>query len=347
MPDALYDLSTPSRTDFFGRGVLAGAIALAAAWLAFNMADNAHFVPDFEFWWLATRRWLTGTNPYAMRPETPEWHLHDRLFYPLPALLVTAPIAWLSVQWAAAVFVGLPTAMLAWRLSRIALWPLLLFASPSFLAAASTGQWSPWLVVAMLYPAVGFVFACKPTLGLACFAYRPTRRAAAGGVIILLVSLALMPHWPRQWLDNLQEVVAHPAPIRTPFGWLIALAVLRWRRREARLFIVMACVPQLLLFADQLPLALVVRTRRGAWCLVLSSWVAFLIWWMRFFPLNGAVNMSAPYVMVGCYLPALWIVLRQPNEGPVPAWLERQIARWPFWLRGQSSAERALTNQEV
>jgi hypothetical protein len=34
------------------------------------------------------------------------------------------------------------------------------------------------------------------------------------------------------------------------------------------------------------------------------------------------------------YLPATLLVLRRPNEGPVPTWLERRLKSWPAWLRG-------------
>ena len=41
------------------------------------------------------------------------------------------------------------------------------------------------------------------------------------------------------------------------------------------------------------------------------------------------------------YLPALWMILRRPNEGTVPAWLERASAVLPSWLRGRSSVAEA------
>jgi hypothetical protein len=43
--------------------------------------------------------------------------------------------------------------------------------------------------------------------------------------------------------------------------------------------------------------------------------------------------------MVACYLPALVIVLRRPNEGTAPRWLERWIADWPQWIHGVSVVE--------
>jgi hypothetical protein len=35
------------------------------------------------------------------------------------------------------------------------------------------------------------------------------------------------------------------------------------------------------------------------------------------------------------YVPALVIVLRRPNEGAAPAWVDRAASCPPLWLRGQ------------
>jgi transcriptional regulator with XRE-family HTH domain len=205
-------------------------------------------------------------------------------------------------------FVTTGTALLAWRLTRDALWPLWIFASPSFLFAALLGQWSPWLTIGALVPSAGFLLAAKPTLGLACWLYRPTRRHVWTGLALVALSLAVVPTWPMRWLDNLGEVIQHPAPITYQWGPLLALALLRWRTREAWFLLAMACVPQLLFFADQLPLFLVCRTRREA--------LAFVGWGMAVlivFLTPAFVGYAAPWALAACYLPALAIVLRRPN----------------------------------
>jgi hypothetical protein len=310
------------------------AVGLITAVFALELATRPNVHTDFEVMWTATRLWVDGRDPYSMRPGAPLWRFEDPLFYPLPALMVLWPIHWMSRAFATAVFVAVPAGLLAWRLSRRALWPLLTLASPSFVMAVVLGQWTPWLVLAMLWPAFGLLLATKPTLGAACFAYRPTRRAFIGGVLITLLSLALWPAWPLLWLRNLRAVIEHPAPITAPFGILLCLAALRWRRAEARLLLAMACVPQLLLFADQLPLMLLARSARQAALLAIGGWIAAIFWFVQEAHKFGAVWFAAPYVLAGCYLPALWIVLRERNEGAIPHWLERRIASWPVWLRG-------------
>ena len=83
-----------------------------------------------------------------------------------------------------------------------------------------------------------------------------------------------------------------------------------------------------------LPLMLVARSARQAALLALGGWVAATFWFVQEAYKFGAVWFAAPYVLAGCYLPALWIVLRQRNEGTIPLWVERRVARWPEWLRG-------------
>lgn len=306
------------------------------------MAQRPGVLMDFEFLWRGARHWADGRDPYALRPWVRGWPLPDRLFYPFPALLTVWPLHWLSLPAAAAVFVSIPAGIVAWQLTRTSLWPLLALATPSFVLAAILGQWSPWFLVAMQWPLLGFLFTCKPTLGLACLTFRPTRSAVVGCAVLVLLSLALWPRWPLDWLHNLKSVSEHPAPIMTPTGVLLGLAALRWRQREARLLIAMALVPQLLFFADQLPLMLVARNRREALLLALGGWLSAGFWFVHQSAEFGAVLAAAPYVMAGVYLPALWIVLRRPNEGPLPAWLERQLSLWPAWLRGAPVSTRRV-----
>jgi hypothetical protein len=300
-----------------GRVLLVVLIAVVAGWFTAITAQPKFVTTDFEYLWRGVRLWSAGIDPYSMQPRAAWlhlWPLFDRLFYPLPALLVVGPFAAWSLATSQILFVGLASALLAWRLSRDALWPLLIFLTPSMWMAAFIGQWSTWLTLAMLVPSAGFLLACKPTLGLACFVYRPTWRAFASGCAIMLVSLALMPSWPREWLTNLAYVQRHPPAIMTPGGWILALALLRWRQREARLLFAFACVPQLLFFADQLPLFLVARNRREALLYTLCGIVVGCIWAARHFMRYAAVQLTGPYVMLACYLPALWIVLRRPNS---------------------------------
>ena len=139
---------------------------------------RAHEPSDFEFWWRAARVLLSGEDPYLRVENTVGWPLPDLLFYPMPTLLVTLPVAWLPLPLAAGVMLGSGSGVLAWALSREGRDLLWIFATPSFVMALKVGQWSPILTVAALLPALGWLAATvKPTLGVAALAFQLNRRA--------------------------------------------------------------------------------------------------------------------------------------------------------------------------
>ena len=104
------------------------------------------------------------------------------------------------------------------------------------------------------------------------------------------------------------------------------------------MLLAMACVPQLMFFADQLPLFLVCRNRREAACYALASLVCFAAWLVTMLRSFDTV-LPDPYALLGCYGTALYIVLRRPNEGTAPVWVERRIMAWPAWIRGRRAAD--------
>ena len=278
-------------------------------------AGSGKVTMDFEFYWRGARLWLDGRDPYAVGVGSAAWPLSDALFYPLPALMALVPIARLPMGIAAALFVGVSIGFLAWCLSRAAQWPLLMLASPGFLLAALFGQWAPWLILGMFVPTLGAVFMCKPSIGLACFASRPNWRAAIGCAVLGVLSIALWPGWLSEWRTNLASLEAHRPPILTWWGLPLATAAIRWRERDARLVLALACVPQVLGFMDQTPLLLIARSRREMAFLVLAGWVAAIPWIRELGGPAGPRMASAwPAVLLGAYLPALYLVLRRPRQ---------------------------------
>jgi hypothetical protein len=101
----------------------------------------------------------------------------------------------------------------------------------------------------------------------------------------------------------------------TALGCVTVLAVVCWREREARLLLTMACVPQLLFFADQLPLALVARSTREAVLLSAIGMAAWCGWWWASRGHTTYVAMAAPYVIVGTYWPCLALTLYRRGRG--------------------------------
>lgn len=282
----------------------------AAAYSAWSIS-TARVPSDFEYWWRATRILLHGGDPYLGVENSAGWPLPDRLWYPLPALLVTIPVAWMPLHFAAGVMLGLASGALAWALSAKGFGRLWLFATPSFVMSLKLGQWSPVITLAAIVPLLGWLAAVKPTLGVGALFYRLDRRAFAGVALLSIVSVAFLPSWPLEWITNLRHITSHPAPIVTPLGALLLLGALRWRGAEGRLLVAMACVPQMLFFADQLPLYLIARTRTQMAVLALCGAIAWLAWFVQLETGDLYVLKAAPYVMVGVYAPALVMVLLQ------------------------------------
>jgi hypothetical protein len=154
-----------------------------------------------------------------------------------------------------------------------------------------------------------------------------------------VLSLFVMPTWPREWLAQLPSSPYHFSPLRTPVGFLTLLALLRWRRPEARLLAVMGVVPQSPFVYEALPLFLIPRTRMQNYALVIGSDLALGVYiatrgrpTSEFFHVNGIA------VVVAMYLPVLVMVLRRPNDGSLPAWMERFSQALPPWLRGRPAS---------
>lgn len=313
---------------------IAAAVAIGVASFAFTVIGLSHGISDYRFWWKATRLWLGGVDPYQFSADVPMWALDDRLFYPLPALILTIPVAWLPMWLAGGLTLGVAGGVLAFLLSREGWGRFWIFATPSYIMALVVGQWSPLLMIAALSGSAGVFAAAKPTIGAAVLAYKPSWRPIAAALLLTIGSVILMPSWPRSWLHNLQFVIKHPAPIATLGGCWLVLAILRWRRPEGRLLFAMACVPQLLFFADQLPLYLATSNRRDTGVVTFIALMSFLAWFAAFYSRVNYVEEAAPFVLGAVYLPLLVLVLRRPNEGPVPASVETLVARLPAWLRG-------------
>lgn len=323
------------------RVAVAAVIGVAAGALNFALFP-LHHGGDFVQFHYHTRSWLAGNDPYSggypiMRATR---IVPEPFFYPFPTLFAVAPFAFLSVRFAAAAFISLSSALLALGLLRRSPERLPLFLGAGFFAALVLGQWSPLITATLLFPSLAFLAVLKPNIGLAVTASRMTWVGVVGGGLLLVAGLLVQPNWPAEWLRNLHSMPPHSAPIFLPGGALLLLAAARWRRPEARLLIAMACVPQLMYFADQLPLWMIPRARRES--MVLSA-VSMLAWAAALIAATKAGRQppfsSELFVLAGVYLPALIMVLRRPNEGDVPATIERLLVNAPRWLRGRRTGE--------
>jgi hypothetical protein len=296
---------------------LAIAFALGAwgAFIAyFSIATApAHFAKDFTFPLRAAFALLDGQDPYKVVRPTGPYPFNVSLFYPLPAALAALPFAalWRSAPAiAGASFVGVSSALLAFGLARTraGLRKLPLFLSAPFCMAAVLAQWAPLMMAGAVIPTLQFLGAAKPNVALACFAYRPTIRGIVLGVIFVAISLIVLPSWPFEWREALREAPRYKAPLLYTGGPILLLALIKWRRPEARTVLAMSAIPQLTLFYDQLPLWLVPTTAWRSLAMSALSWVAWAQWFpARELPTHNAI--ARPWVFALIYIPALLLVL--------------------------------------
>jgi hypothetical protein len=200
------------------------------------------------------------------------------------------------------------------------------------------GQWAPLICAAILAPSLGWVAVVKPTVGLApLIASGKTRdqlRAIAVGVGLVIVSLVLMPTWPQRWWQSL-----HGGPqfslLGHPLGWVLLLAALRWRRPEARMLLTLAIVPHTISLCETVYLLLIPQGLRSLLVFCGLSFVTFAVQRQTHtnLPEPAATTamvqaMRVPIILL-LYLPALVLVLRRPNVGAVPSWVDRLLRKRP------------------
>ena len=301
----------------WGLVLAAGLISGFVCWLAYRLPPPS--TSDFEPIWVGARALLAGADPYAVVPTT---STHYPLYYPLTAVVIGLPFAGLPFDWARVAWAALSGAGFAWAAVRYGRGLPAALLSANFLNAVIQGQWSPLMTAAVVLPALSWLLAAKPSIGAALFAAFPSRQAVIGGVALLAVSLALFPTWPVRWANAL-GASNHMLPIRSPGGFILMLALIRWRRPEARLLAALACVPQTIGLYETLPLFLIPRTRWQGYGLAVLSYVAAfgqvaLVPRVPGMPLETMLAGRWPIVFFCLYLPALVMVLLPgPREAPV------------------------------
>jgi hypothetical protein len=305
--------------------IVIGACAAYLAWPGVGVVGAS----DFNQLWYGARALLQGGSPYAAVGPGRTFNWPFPLFYPLPAVLVAVPFTALSPAGASMLFSAIAAALLAWVFTRCAPYRLAAVLSFSFYYAVAISQWSPLLIASVLIPSLGFLLVVKPTIGMALWLYKPHWQAVAGGALLLVVSLVVRPEWPLEWMQTFGAGAHIRAPVTTLGGPLLFLALLRWRRPEARLLVALACVPHTTLLYETLPLFLVPESWRQSILLVALNWVAqiLVITFQPYDSLADRARMSATLSMALLYLPCLIMILRRPNEGVIPAWVARGAVR--------------------
>jgi hypothetical protein len=191
-----------------------------------------------------------------------------------------------------------------------------------------TAQWSALMTAAALVPGFGFLLVCKPTLGVALFAAYPTRNALVGGFLFTTLTLIVWPWWFPSWLASIQT--AHQAPALTFWGGpVVLLALLKWRRPEARLLVAMSCVPLTANLYEAVPLFLIVSSvKEGALLALLCGAVFFGAQASQTHLERGMyLHLVQQWMVLLIYIPCTVMVLRRPNEGELPSLLNWRLRR--------------------
>lgn len=298
-------------------GLLAGAYWFYASWA------NPTGVSDFDQLWAGARAMLAGQNPYQVvraNAAGPVGPFPYNLYYPLPALIVVAPLAILPIVEARALFCALSFGLLAFLLTRRSWHPLAGLASGAGLMTLTLAQWSALTAATVLVPALSLLSATKPNAHIAVFvSYRRWRSliiSAATGAVFFVIAFAVRPGWIGEWLGainrdpNLGPIGFHP------LGWLLLLALLRWRRRAARWLLVACFLPGTPVVYNALPLFAFPWSFRTTLVLALLSHAAMwppLVAASASKGFAGYAAVSVPSLLFLLYLPAVLFLLREPN----------------------------------
>jgi len=257
---------------------------------------------DFNWAVWAAQDLLAHRNPYA-RPMQ---------LYPLTCAVFGLPFAWMRPEAAGGAFYGISSALLALGLSRHGYRRLLVFLAYPYWAGIIEAQWTPLIMASAFFPLLLPATLAKPQLGLPVALTTPTRRGVLACTVLITLSLLVMPGWPWLWAGHFY-LYNRFVPLLIVPGPLLALALLRYRDRDALLLLLAALMPQRW-FYDTFILWLIPKTRREMIWTIFFSWGAGLYRWHH-----------APhsYVEVGrwtvlfMYLPMLAVVLlRKAAEKP-------------------------------
>jgi hypothetical protein len=307
---------SPSRAWRIRASLMAG-IVTAMFVLVLYSHQKAGVISDWDPTWVATKALLRGESPYAaiQVPPWPNW-----LLYPLPALLLTIPFTFLPLAPARALFAAAGAAAFTYVVTRRGRWGLYLLISGAMLWSVVDVQWPPLLIAAGLTPALSWVLAVKPTVGVALWAAYPNRKAVLGGLVLVALSLLIRPGWVHEWLDSVART-PHKAHLCRPGGFLLLLGLLRWRRPEGRLLACLGLVPVTTAVYETLPLALICRNRREAAAFASLTMLAHLFFYagpQGPWPVGAAYQWWVLLILV--YLPAIMAVLRRPNAADQLDW---------------------------
>ena len=314
--------SPPAANARVAIAIAAGVVAGLLLWLRFRAEGPYDWALDFTPYWRAGDAFRRGVSPYVAINATDHNYpcCSAGFLYMLPAAVLAIPFSHLPAQPAAVLATSLYVGVFAYALMRDGYWRLPLLLSYPLVFCALSAQIVPLTTAAFLLPALGVFASVKFTHGAVGWLYNLSRVYFIGAGAVVVASIVIWPWWPGQfWAErhDVMDVIYH-VPILLPGGFLALLALIRWRRPEARMVAAMACMPQAMLFYDQLPLTLVAQTYRESLLAAVWSWsvpaLGILLYGNAPIDRHLLFERTAPYIVWFYYLPAAAVVVfRRPK----------------------------------
>ena len=293
------------------RILISAAIGAASGLLCWVLMVRLHLgASDFTRPILAAQRVLAHQNPFD-QPDA---------VYPLTAAFFGLPFVRMPPEVAAGIFYGIGSAALAFGLTRDGYQRLLIFLAFPYWAGIIFAQWPPLTMACAFFPLLLPVTMAKPQIGLPVALTRLTRKGLIACAILLLLTLAVMPRWPLLWFHQM-GYYEHFFPLLVLPGPLLALALLRYRDRDAWLLFLAALMPQRWFF-DGFILWLIPKRRREILWTAALSWIPG-IW--RWYHIPHSYTEVGRWMVVFMYLPMLCVILLRARKrgqeayGPAPA----------------------------
>ena len=274
---------------------LVGLVSGTFCW--FLLQRTHHQAADFNWALWAAQDLLAHRNPYQRTMQ----------LYPLPSALFALPLASLPRPVAGGIFYGVSSALLAFAVTRYGYHRLLIFLAYPYWGALFEVQWPTLILAGAFLPLLLPAALAKPQLGLPVLLTSSTRRGLFYCAATLALTFFLVPGWVGGWLRQIGQY-SHFYPLLVFPGPLLALALLRFRERDARLLFIASIMPQRW-FYDGFLLWFIPKSRREI------VWTSFLSWaagiW-RWYHRPTSFTQVGRVAVLCFYLPMLAVILLRP-----------------------------------
>jgi hypothetical protein len=298
VPAALNNPRVTNMRPMRPRLIISALLALASGSFCWFLLNHFHQgAADFNWSLDAARDLLAGQDPYS--------HIgRGAIPYPMTAVLLASPVAWLRSAIAGGAFFGISTGLLAFGLTRDGYVRLLVFFAYPYWAAIITAQWTPLLMCAAFFPLALPVALAKPQIGLPIALTHMTRKGVIACLVLILLTFLAMPSWPAHWLPRLAGY-QHFFPILVLPGPLLLFGLFSYRERDAQFLLLSSVMPQRW-FYDAFTLWLIPKSRRELVYTVGLSWIVGILRWYQ-----GPRNMEqvGRWTVLFIYLPMLIVLL--------------------------------------